>query len=105
MKKKKILIVFIIITVLTLLIGGRIWWWKKENAPNSSSEKLNTKKPTESSQKDLAQKIKTDLKERIDWIKNSKSKPGPLAPSPIDGIGLYKIVKPKNQFIIKLLEN
>jgi len=61
---------------LLTVSGAFVWKWKK--APNSSFEKTNESipnHPNNNSKKYLVNKIKTDLRERINQIKNSKTKP------------------------------
>jgi hypothetical protein len=78
-KKKTIILVVSSILILVLLIGGGIFCWKsgtKNQVSNNNSNNLPPENPSNNS-KDLAEKIKTDLKERIKRIKNSKTKPDP----------------------------
>jgi len=81
-KKKKNAIVLVIssLVILTLLviIGGFFWKSRTKSQVSSSNTSNNPplKNPDNNSKdKDLAEKIKTDLKERIEQVKNSKKLP------------------------------
>lgn len=54
-----------------LVVGGVFWWKRKDLAKNSVSNN----KEDYNKKENLASKIKNDLKERINRIKNSKGKP------------------------------